>query len=247
MTPPPAITLDGQATIEGAPLFTDLRLDLPAGQWTGLLGASGIGKTTLLRLIAGLDTGAQFSGSISASDGAPLSSRIAFMGQSDLLAPWLDVLGNVTLGARLRSEWPDLERARSIIERVGLASQLHQRPHTLSGGERQRASLARTLMEDRPVVLLDEPFSALDARTRAEIQEIAGELLAGRTVLLVTHDPGEAARLSHSAYLMSGQGLHRLDLPKTPPVRAVDDPETMAAQARMYRNLRGFDQTSAVS
>ena len=238
--PPPSITLAGQASIAGAPLFGPLRLDLRGQQWTSLLGASGVGKSTLLRLIAGLDTGAQFSGSITASDGAPLSGRIAFMGQSDLLAPWLDVFGNVILGARLRGQTPDVKRAHAIIERVGLKPYMHQRPHTLSGGQRQRASLARTLMEDRPVALLDEPFSALDARTRAEMQELAGELLAGRTVLLVTHDPGEAARLSHSAYLMSERSLRHLDLPGAAPVRPVDDPATMAAQAAMYRNLRGL-------
>ena len=88
------------------------------------------------------------------------------------------------------------------------------------------------------MVLLDEPFSALDARTRAEMQELAGQLLQGRTVLLVTHDPGEAARLSHRAFLMSRQALVEMDLPPTPPVRAFDDLETMSAQATMLRRLR---------
>ncbi|MGE3247504.1 MAG: ABC transporter ATP-binding protein [Beijerinckiaceae bacterium] len=237
---PPAVVLEGAADIAGAPLFGPLRLELAAGQWTGLLGASGTGKTTVLRLIAGLETGARFTGRIEASDGAPLAGRIGFMGQSDLLAPWLDVLGNVVLGARLRGERPDMARARAIVERAGLTPHIRQRPHTLSGGQRQRASLARTLMEDRPVVLLDEPFSALDARTRAEMQEIAGELLAGRTVLLVTHDPAEAARLAHRAFLMHEGHIEQLDVPVAPPVRAADDPATMAAQAAMYRKLRGL-------
>ncbi len=236
--PPPAIVLEGEAAIAGTPLFAPLRLELAAGKWTSLLGPSGVGKTTILRLIAGLDTGAQFSGTISTENNAPLAGQIAFMGQTDLLAPWLDVSCNINIGARLRGEKPDMARARDIIEGTGLGANRHQRPHTLSGGQRQRASLARTLMEDRPVVLLDEPFSALDARTRAEMQELAGTLLAGRTVLLVTHDPGEAARLSHYAYLLSEQGLERLDVPPGPPVRAVDDPATMAAQTDMYRALR---------
>jgi putative hydroxymethylpyrimidine transport system ATP-binding protein len=234
----PAIVLAGEARLANAPLFNVPRFELTAGAWTSLLGASGVGKTTLLRLIAGLDTAASFCGTIAASDGQPLEGRIAFMGQSDLLAPWLDVLGNVTLGARLRGRRPDLARAQDILARVGLSRHAHQRPHTLSGGERQRASLARTLMEERPVVLLDEPFSALDARTRAEMQELAGQLLQGRTVLLVTHDPGEAARLSHRAFLMSQQALVEMDLPSSPPVRAFDDLETMSAQATMLRRLR---------
>jgi putative hydroxymethylpyrimidine transport system ATP-binding protein len=235
----PGIIVEGEARLEGAVLFPRLRLVLQAGQWTSLLGASGVGKTTLLRLIAGLDTGANFAGSVSASDGASLAGRIAFMGQSDLLAPWLDLLGNVTFGARLRGETPDRERARAVIASVGLGGLEARRPHTLSGGQRQRASLARTLMEDRPVLLLDEPFSALDARTRAEMQELAGEMLKGRTTLLVTHDPGEAARLSDHAFLLTPQGLAALALPTSLPVRAFDDAETLAAQAAMFRRLRG--------
>ncbi len=234
----PAIRLEGEARIGGALLFPPLRLDLAAGAWTGLLGSSGVGKTTLLRLIAGLETGASFSGVITTSDGAPLTGRVAYVGQTDMLAPWLDVLGNVTLGARLRGERPDMDRARDLIARVGLSGHERQRPHTLSGGQRQRASLARTLMEDRPVVLLDEPFSALDARTRSEMQELAGEMLRGRTVLLVTHEPGEATRLSHRALLMTHEGLSELPLPATAPVRAFDAPETLSAQAAMFRRLR---------
>ncbi|MEM8904840.1 MAG: ATP-binding cassette domain-containing protein, partial [Actinomycetota bacterium] len=99
-----------------------------------------------------------------------------------------DVTANVTLGARLRGEAPDMARARDLIARVGLSGHEGKRPAELSGGMRQRAALARTLMEDRPVALLDEPFSALDAATRATCQELAFELLSGRTVLLVTHD-----------------------------------------------------------
>jgi putative hydroxymethylpyrimidine transport system ATP-binding protein len=238
MPKPPAIVLEGEGRIDGSPLFARLRLELCAGEWTTLLGASGVGKTTLLRLLAGLDTGILFDGRIEASDGLPLARRVAFMGQSDLLAPWLDVTGNVTLGDRLRGKPADMSRARDLIARVGLAEHATKRPHTLSGGQRQRAALARTLMEDRPVVLLDEPFSALDARMRAEMQELAGELLAGRTVLLVTHDPAEAARLSHRAYLMSHAGLMPMDLPATPPVRPVDDPATLEAQAALFRHLR---------
>jgi putative hydroxymethylpyrimidine transport system ATP-binding protein len=238
LKPPPAITLEGEARIAGVSLFQPLRLDLRAGEWTTLLGASGVGKTTILRLIAGLDTGVDFTGQVTASDGAPLTGRIAFMGQSDLLAPWLDAMGNVTLGARLRGKAPDIERARELIARLGLTDHAKKRPHMLSGGQRQRVALARTLMEDRPVILLDEPFSALDARMRADMQELAGEMLAGRTVLLVTHEPGEAARLSHAAYLLSSEGLAELPLPETPPVREVDAPETMSAQAVLFRRLR---------
>ncbi|WP_412509625.1 ATP-binding cassette domain-containing protein, partial [Roseovarius sp. SYSU LYC5161] len=119
-----------------------------------------------------------------------------------------------------------------------LADHLHKRPGALSGGQRQRVALARTLMEDRPLVLLDEPFSALDARTRAEMQELAAGLLAGRTVLMVTHDPAEAARLGHRIYLMSGPTLEEVAPPDTPVPRPVDDPATLTAQGRLFTRLR---------
>ncbi|MFC7704729.1 ABC transporter ATP-binding protein [Plastorhodobacter daqingensis] len=238
--PPPAITVEGCAWLGNAPLFGPLRLVLQAGCWTSLLGVSGAGKTTLLRVLAGLETGARFEGAITAGDGAAVGPRLAFMGQSDLLLPWADVIGNVTLGARLRGKRPDLTRARRLIAQVGLAGHSHLRPAALSGGQRQRVALARTLMEDRAIVLLDEPFSALDARTRAEMQELAGRLLQGRTVLLVTHDPLEAARLSHAAWLLHRGRLEALDLPATPPVRPVEQPGTLQAQAEMLARLRAL-------
>lgn len=238
MTPPPAVAIEGEAFIGEARLFERLRLDMPAGVWTSLLGPSGVGKTTILRLIAGLETGARFVGSVTASDGAPLSGRVAYMGQSDLLAPWLDVAGNVALGARLRGQRPDRARILDLLARVGLDGLGGRRPHQLSGGQRQRVALARTLMEDRAVVLLDEPFSALDSGARAQMQELAGTLLAGRTVLLVTHDPGEAVRLSSRAWAMDAQGLSEIALPPAPPVRALDAPETIAAQAALLRRMR---------
>ncbi|MGR3199303.1 MAG: ATP-binding cassette domain-containing protein, partial [Paracoccus sp. (in: a-proteobacteria)] len=115
---------------------------------------------------------------------------------------------------------------------------LHQRrPATLSGGQRQRVALARTLIEDCPVVVLDEPFSALDAGTRMEMQDLAARLLAGRTVLLITHDPLEAARLGHAAFLMTAQGSRPVELPDGPAPRAVSDPAVTAAQAKIFGAL----------
>lgn len=235
----PGVIVEGATSLAGRAFFGPLRLELAPGRWTGLLGASGVGKSTLLRLIAGLGTGAAFEGRVAASDGLPLAGRIALMGQQDMLLPWADVLGNVMLGARLRGEARDTDRARKMIARVGLSGQAGHRPHMLSGGQRQRAALARTLMEDRPVVLLDEPFSALDARNRAGMQDLAAEVLQGRTVLLVTHDPLEAVRMSHHAFLMRGGALHPLPLPTAPPVRAIDDAATLRAQADLFQHLLG--------
>ena len=184
-------------------LFEDLSVTLPAGEITCLLGLSGVGKSSLLRLVAGLGPAPE-RGAVEAGDGRPLKGRIAYMDQRDLLLPWLDVLGNVTLGARLRGEPANRGGARSLLRDVGLSGREGDPPAALSGGMRQRAALARTLMEDRPVVLMDEPFSAIDALTRLRLQDLAGRLLAGRTVLLVTHDPIEAVRLGHRIHVMAG-------------------------------------------
>lgn len=239
MKPAPSISLAGSYAINGAHLFGPLTIDIPAEQWTCLLGASGIGKSTVLRLILDLKTAGVFSGNIVASDGEALTERISYMAQSDLLLPWLNVVENVILGARLRGEQPDMPRARALIERVGLTPHQDKHPSALSGGMRQRAALARTLMEDRPIVLLDEPFSALDASTRADMQELAAEMLAGKTVLLVTHDPAEASRLGHKIILMSASEAAIWDHPDTAPIRAVDAPETLACQSALLRQLRG--------
>lgn len=238
MTDAPSITLTGSANLDGEPLFASLTLALTAGQWACLLGPSGVGKSTVLRLIAGLDVPVEWMGTITASDDGPIAPRIAYMAQSDLLLPWASVAENVAIGARLRAEVPDPARIHELIERVGLGEHAHKKPGTLSGGQRQRAALARTLAEDRSIILLDEPFSALDARTRAEMQDLAVELLAGRTVLLVTHDPGEAARLGHSINVMTHHGLHLFEPPRSLPPRAVDDPAMLSMQGDLHRFLR---------
>ena len=229
----------------GVSLFDGLDFTLPAGQWTCLLGPSGVGKSSLLRLIAGLIVAAE--GEVVCSDQRPLAPRLAWMGQQDDLLPWLTVEGNVTLGARLRGEPSDLAGAEALLARVGLIPQRDQRPATLSGGQRQRAALARTLMEDRPVVLMDEPFSALDAITRARLQVLAAQLLAGRTVLLVTHDPLEALRLGHRIHVMAGQPA-RIEPPICPagaPPRDLHDPALLARQGDLLAGLADAQEAAA--
>ncbi len=229
----------------GAPLFQRLDFTLHGGQCTCLLGPSGVGKSSLLRLIAGLL--APEEGEVACSDQRPLEGRLAWMGQDANLLPWLSVMGNVTLGARLRGERADPAAAAALLARVGLAGQQGQLPATLSGGERQRAALARTLMEDRPVVLMDEPFSALDAITRARLQALAAQLLAGRTVLLVTHDPLEALRLGHRIQVMAGQPA-RIEEPICPagtPPRDLHDPVLLARQGDLLARLADAQEAAA--
>ncbi len=236
----PSITLHGSHAIDGRTLFDGITLTLPAAEWTCLLGPSGVGKSTILRLILGLDTAGTFTGSIKASDAQPLENRISYMAQSDLLLPWLTVLENTVLGARLRDEKPDLGRAQTLLARVGLSDYQTKKPAALSGGMRQRAALARTLMEDRPIVLLDEPFSALDAGTRADMQELAAEVLTDKTVMLVTHDPGEAARMAHQIVLLTPSEAKQWPVPPIPSIRPVDAPETLSAQSELLAHMRGF-------
>ena len=224
-------------------LFDGLDLTLAGGRWTCLLGASGVGKSTLLRLILGLEGAAGEDGAVECSDGLPLAGRAAFMAQRDLLFPWLSVIDNVTLGSRLRGGRRDRHavesRARELLSWVGLAENAGDLPATLSGGMRQRTALARTLMEERPVVLMDEPFSALDAITRLRLQNLAAELLEGRTVLLVTHDPLEALRLGNRIHILSGSP-GRLDdalLPEGAPPRDVAEPGLLEMQGDLLKRL----------
>ncbi len=237
MTNAPALSLSGQAEIGGVPIFSGLDLTARAGEWTVILGASGVGKSTVLRLFAGLSNGIDLTGELRASTGT-LTGQVALMAQDDLLMPWLSVLDNVLIGAQLRGEKPNRALALERLQQVGLAERADARISALSGGQRQRVALARTLMEDRPIVLLDEPFSALDALTRAQMQELSAEVLQGRTVLLVTHDPAEAVRLGQSIFVMTAKGLDTVAVPAGDIPRPFDAPDILAAHVRLLHHLR---------
>lgn len=230
----------------GRALFDALDFTMAAGRWTCLLGPSGVGKSTLLRLIAGLAP-PHADSRVTCGDGLPLAGRVAYMAQTDLLLPWLDVYGNVTLGARLRGDRPQRQRTLALLDAVGLADAARKRPAELSGGMRQRAALVRTLLEDRPIILMDEPFSALDAVIRMRLQALAAELLKGRTVLLVTHDPLEALRLGDRIHVLSGRPA-RLDAPLEPPgsrPRRIDDTRILALQAELLTRLTAASAETA--
>lgn len=224
-------------------LFHHLNLDLPAKKWVCLLGKSGVGKTSLLRLLAGLIHSTQATGDVQCSDQKPLAGRLNYLSQQDSLLPWLNLTQNVLVGFTLRSQKPSPEQvqlAEHCLSQVGLKENIQDYPAKLSGGMRQRVMLARTLMEKKPLVLMDEPFSALDAITRVELQELAFETLKDCTVLMITHDPLEALRLSHIMYWMHGKPAHLtpVELPKTLPLRTLSDHEVLKAHGKWLIDLQ---------
>ena len=185
-------------------------LAVAAGTVTGVVGPSGCGKSTLLELIAGLEPASSGTVAVAgAADPAGRIDRCALMPQSDLLMPWRDALGNACValenagGGRRRAR----AQARPLFERLGLGGFEATRTWELSGGMRQRVAFARTLLAGKDVLLLDEPFGALDAITRAELQEWLGEALRAepRTTVLVTHDVEEALLVCDRVAVMSAR------------------------------------------
>jgi putative hydroxymethylpyrimidine transport system ATP-binding protein len=249
---PPTIYIENAyLSFRDVMLFKQLNLTLHAGKCTCLLGPSGIGKSSLLRLIANLITPQSAShedtiirATIYCDNALPLSQQVSYMAQADLLLPWLTVLDNVLLGARLRGTSSQqhrilVEQAQSLLQQVGLSSVMQYLPHELSGGMRQRVALARTLFENKPVVLMDEPFSALDTITRFKLQTMAANLFKNRTVLFITHDPLEALRLADEIFIMSGQPA-TLQAPlelTTPTPRDPQSAEILQLQAQLLHEL----------
>ncbi|HEX2142002.1 MAG TPA: ABC transporter ATP-binding protein, partial [Candidatus Limnocylindria bacterium] len=188
-----------------------LNLDIPAGSFTAVIGPNGCGKSTLLRAVAGLLVPAV--GTVMLGDGtaAPRAGdgRVGLAFQQPRLVPWLTTVDNVALPLALRGSVPAERRERALgaLERVGLGGAAHLRPAQLSGGMAQRAALARSLIGDPPVLLLDEPFSALDALTReafdTELQALWQE--QRRTIILVTHSVPEAVRLADRVVVMTAR------------------------------------------
>jgi ABC-type nitrate/sulfonate/bicarbonate transport system ATPase subunit len=194
----------------GVAALADLTFEVRSGEVLGIVGPSGCGKSTLLELIAGLqepDAGAVAVGDRSDAGGRRAAS--ALMPQRDLLLPWRDALGNAALGVEASGTPRKLARARAapLFERFGLESFERTRPAELSGGMRQRVAFIRTLLPGRPVLLLDEPFAALDAITRAEMQQWLADALAAepRTTVLVTHDVEEALFLADRVAVLSAR------------------------------------------
>lgn len=206
------------------------------GEFVAIIGPSGCGKSTLLSLVAGilLPTG----GSVSVG-GIPVTTptrRVGYMLQQDFLLEWRTILANVLLGAEIQHA--DMrtarEKAMALLERCGLADVAHALPRQLSGGMRQRAALARTLCTGPDVVLLDEPFSALDSQTRLALADEVSTVLRreGKTAILVTHDIGEAISMAERVLVMSrGPGRMKSEHVIRFGARGTDRPAPLAARS----------------
>lgn len=241
----PAISIrNGHLNYNQHVIFDDLNLEVATSQWVALLGVSGTGKSSLLHFIAGIIETKNISGTIQCGNSMPITQQISYMAQTDLLLPWLTVLDNTMIGYKLRGTIkPDLkkitEKAVFLLTESGLAEVIHLYPSELSGGMRQRVALVRTLMEERPIVLMDEPFSALDTVTSYKLQLLAIRLLQGKTVIFVTHNPTEALRLAHQIYVMSGQPakIKKIIELETPAPREMNTPEMINLQIKLLQEL----------
>jgi NitT/TauT family transport system ATP-binding protein len=176
-------------------------------EFVSIVGPSGCGKSTILNLSAGLDSPSRGAVSVSGVTVSGPNSHVGFMLQKDLLLPWRSIVRNVEFGLEARGVSRTDRRMRALaeLERCKLTGFEHHYPYQLSGGMRQRAALARTLAIDPAIVLLDEPFSALDAQTKMLLQRSFGETIAtsGVTTLLITHDLAEAVAMSDRIIVMS--------------------------------------------
>lgn len=206
-------------------------LDIAGGAFVSLIGPSGVGKSTLLRLAAGLERPG--SGRIELRSRAPRPD-VRMMFQEDRLLPWRTVLRNVTLGLAGRDD-----DARAMLRAMGLQGRESEFPVGLSGGQRQRVALARALIHEPDVLLLDEPFGALDAITRAAMQLLLESLLAARprTVILVTHDVEEALLLSDRVLVMRDGGIARDLMLDQPRPRHRGDPILAALKEELLDGL----------
>lgn len=201
-----------------------LDLDIATGEFVALLGASGCGKSTLLRILADLDR--EIEGDVA----VPERRAVAF--QAPRLMPWKRVWHNVVLGLPGR---PDKRRAMAALDEVGIGHRANQWPKVLSGGEAQRTSLARALVRQPDLLLLDEPFAALDALTRIKAQDLVGELWQrhGCAILLVTHDVEEAVLLADRVLVMKDGVIAHEEAIGLPRPRDVADPVFAATRGRL--------------
>jgi len=215
------------------PVLNGLSFDIYEKDFVSIIGPSGCGKTTIFNVIAGL-LDADSGNLVYRGEAVPsLRGRIGYMMQKDLLFPWRTVLQNVLLGLKVRgiSEREAIDTAREYLSTFGLSGFENAYPKTLSGGMRQRVALIRTLIMDPDILLLDEPFSALDYQTRLYLEGVLQEAVEtfDKTVILVTHDIDEAVALSKRVVVLSHRparvkAVHEIEIAEHSPIAARSDP-----------------------
>src|ERR1700730_9190417 len=237
----------GDAAGHGLIAVAGVSLAVADGEVVSLIGPSGCGKSTLLNIGAGLYAPSEGAAFVDGEKVEGPNAHVAFMLQKDLLLPWRTVAANVMLGAEIQGQAraKRQRRAQGLLEGFGLAEFADRYPHQLSGGMRQRAALARTLAVDPSVLLLDEPFSAVDAQTRMVLQRELAQTLkrAGKTALLITHDLLQAVTLSDRVLVMSrrpGRVIDeiRIELPqRDDPIARRPEPRVNVYERRLMDRL----------
>jgi len=237
-------------TLGGARIYDELTFAIARSEFVCLVGPSGCGKSTALRLIGDLLPVERGTVSVDGRTPAEAWERLAYVFQSPRLLPWKDALDNAAFGLEMRlPRMPREERrakAAVQLKRMGLVADMHKMPSMLSGGERQRVSIARALALDPDIILMDEPFSALDPTTRVRLRQQLVELWqeTGKTILFVTHDVDEALFLADRIVVLSpkpARVVRTLTVAAARP-RQVEIDETLRAMRREILAL--FDETA---
>ena len=239
-TPVPLADTGGlRVTLEGVDkafgerrILRHFNLDVPPGQFLAVVGRSGGGKSTLMRLIAGLDLPTRGRVQVDSVPVQGIDARVRLLFQDARLVPWQRVLGNV--GIARGDGWE--ARAQTALADVGLADRAHEWPSVLSGGQQQRVALARALVSHPGVLLLDEPFGALDALTRIEMHRLTERIWQehGFTTVLITHDVAEAVALADRVVVLKdGEIALDVPVPFARPRRELADPAAASLQAEI--------------
>ncbi len=251
---PPAIELLGAAkrfrTPAGDiyPALHDFNLSVGRGEFVSIVGPTGCGKSTTLSLISGLAHASAGEVLVMGEPVHSIEQRLGFVFQGDVLFPWKSVLGNVAAGLRFRGvpRREAHERAREWIARVGLSGFEDHYPHQLSGGMRKRTALAQSLITSPEIILMDEPFSALDVQTRTLMEDELLDLWSSTSasVVFVTHDLEEAIALSDRVCVMTAgpgtvKGVYTIDLPRPRHVAEIRfEPRFVELYRDIWQNLR---------
>jgi ABC-type nitrate/sulfonate/bicarbonate transport system ATPase subunit len=229
------------------PVLRDIDFTVGAGEFVSVIGPSGCGKSTLFKLLAGLDVADAGTLTVNEQPLDPKDHPVAYMPQKDLLLPWRSVVRNVVLPLEIAGVGKSEARARAdrLFPLFGLEGFEDAYPFALSGGMRQRAALMRTVIQERPLMLLDEPFGALDSLTRTDMQEFLLDVWDefGHTIVFITHDIREAIYLSDRIYVMTARPARvrmeiAVDLPRPRPLEVIATPRFAELEAQLLHALR---------